>query len=62
MKKAYPGISGLNPAEFDNWLETATAKMFKHTKLNKNKFWSDGESDRSNRKKKRSGKSHSSYS
>lgn len=62
MKKAYPVISDFNPAEFDNWLETTTIKMFKHSKVNRNKFWSDSESDRASRKKKREGKSHSSYS
>ncbi len=61
MKKAYQGVSDFNPEEFDNWLETTTIKMFKHAKVNRNKFGSYSESDRTSRKKKREGKSHSSY-
>lgn len=61
MKKAYRGVSDFNPEESDNWLETATVKMFKHAKVNRNKFGSDSESDRTSRKKKREGKPHSSY-
>ena len=60
MKRAYQGVSDFNPEESDNWLETATVKMFKHAKVNRSKFGSD-ESDRTSRKKKRAGKPHSSY-
>lgn len=46
-------MSDLNPAEFDNWIETTTTKIFKHTKMNKNKFWGDTENNRDRNKKKR---------
>ncbi|SOD42440.1 hypothetical protein SAMN06298226_2780 [Nitrosovibrio sp. Nv4] len=53
MKKLYRNMSDLNPAEFDNWIETTTTKIFKHTKMNKNKFWGDTENNRDRNKKKR---------
>ncbi|SEO79755.1 hypothetical protein [Nitrosovibrio sp. Nv6] len=53
MKKLYRNMSDLNPAEFDNWVETTTTKIFKHTKMNKNKFWGDTDNNRDRNKKKR---------
>ncbi len=58
MKKLYRNFSGLDPAEFDNWLEIATPKMFKHAKLNKAKPWSEPENIPT-RKKKREARSYS---
>jgi hypothetical protein len=59
MKKAYRNMSGLNTADFDNWLEPTTIKMYKHAKSNKDKLWSDTENGRNDRKKKREARSYS---
>ncbi|WP_218145018.1 hypothetical protein [Nitrosospira briensis] len=53
MKKLSRNMSDLNFAEFDNWIEPAMVKTFKHTKLGKNKLWGDTENSRNRNKKKR---------
>lgn len=58
MKKAYRNMPDLNTADFDNWLEPTTIKMYKHAKSNKNKLWSDIENGRNDRKKKREARSY----
>jgi hypothetical protein len=59
MKKLSRNMSDLNPAEFDNWIETTMVKTFKHTKLSKNKLWDDTENGRNRNKKKREARIYS---
>jgi hypothetical protein len=59
MKKLSRNMSDLNPAEFDNWIETTMVKTFKHTKLSKNKLWDDTENGRNLNKKKREARIYS---